>query len=166
MYLGLYTANELASWAEGRAHLGGEQGVRVELLQPRHQLVPGGDDVLHEAAGEREPIRAARHLQALWDAALAEAPHVVVALVEEAVQALLLDEPWRDDTERAGLKKKKGGVEDAGSSQTEAHGSVSRNYVKFHVFTGRFSRFYEIIFMFFHDDMIFTFLCGNFHVIS
>lgn len=76
-------------------YLGGEQSVGVELLQPRHQRVLGVDDVLHEAAGEREPIGAAGDLQALGDAALAQTPHVVVALVEEAVEALLLNEPWR-----------------------------------------------------------------------
>ncbi|TNN83396.1 hypothetical protein EYF80_006377 [Liparis tanakae] len=79
--------------ASGLAHLGGEQSVGVELLQPRHQLVLGVDDVLHEAAGEREPIGAARHLEAFGDAAFAETPHVVVTLVEEAVEALLLNEP-------------------------------------------------------------------------
>lgn len=79
--------------ASGFAHLSGEQSVGIELLQPRHQVVLGVDDVLHEAAGERKPIGAARDLEAFGDAAFAETPHVVVALVEEAVEALLLDEP-------------------------------------------------------------------------
>lgn len=53
----------------------------------------GIDDIFHKAAIEREPIGAARDLQALRDAALSQAPHVVVTLVEEAIKALLLNKP-------------------------------------------------------------------------
>lgn len=75
------------------SYLSREQSVGIKLLQSQHQLVLGGDDVLHKTTGECKPVRATGDLQALWDAAFAETPHVVVTLVEETVEALLLNKP-------------------------------------------------------------------------
>lgn len=82
----------------GLTHLSREQGVGIELLQPQHQLIVGVDDIFHKAAIECKPIGAARDLQALWNAALSETPHVVVTLVEEAIKALLLNKPSTHST--------------------------------------------------------------------
>lgn len=73
-------------------YLGRQQCVGVEPLHADHQLVLRVHHVVHEAAVDQEPIRAAIHSHARWNLAVAEAPHVRVALVEEAVQALLADE--------------------------------------------------------------------------
>lgn len=78
-------------------HLGWQQRVGVELPQLGHQLVVRVHHVLHEAARQREPVGAPIHHDALGDVALAQPPHVGVALVEQAVQALLLDEPGQGD---------------------------------------------------------------------
>lgn len=75
------------------AYLSGEQSVGIELLQPWHQGILGVDDILHEAAGECEPIRAPGDLQAFGDAAFAETPHVVFTFMEETVETLFLYEP-------------------------------------------------------------------------
>jgi len=80
-------------------HLGWQERVGVELAQLGHQLVLGVDHVLHEAARQREPVGAPVHHDALGDAALAQPPHVGVTLVEQAVQALLLDKPGHGDEE-------------------------------------------------------------------
>lgn len=80
------------------SYLSREQSVGIKLLQPRHQLVPGVDDVLYEVTGESKPVGTTGDLQAFWDAALAETPHVVVTLVEETVKALLLNEPCMQNT--------------------------------------------------------------------
>lgn len=76
-------------------YLGRQQRVGVEALHADHQLVLRVHHVVHEAAVDQEPIGAAVHSHALWNLAVAEAPHVRVALVEEAVQALLADEAER-----------------------------------------------------------------------
>lgn len=73
-------------------YLGRQQRVVVETLHADHKLVLRVHYVVHKAAVDQEPIGAAVHSHALRNFAIAEAPHVRVALVEEAVQALLTNE--------------------------------------------------------------------------
>lgn len=73
-------------------YLGGQQCVGIEALHADHQLILRVHHVVHKAAVDKEPIGAAVHGHALWNLAVAEAPHVRVTLVEEAVQSLLADE--------------------------------------------------------------------------
>lgn len=40
----------------GLTYLSREQSVRIELLQPQHQVILGVDDIFHKAAIECEPI--------------------------------------------------------------------------------------------------------------
>lgn len=75
-----------------RRYLRGQQRVGVEALHAADQLVLGAHHVVHERPAEQEPVRASVHCDALWDLAVAEAPHVCVALKEETVQTLLTDE--------------------------------------------------------------------------
>lgn len=90
----------------GLTYLSREQSVGIELLQPQHQVILGVDDIFHKAAIERKPIGASRDLQALWNAALSEPPHVVVTLVEEAIKALLLNKP----SKRGAVQVNVGGI--------------------------------------------------------
>lgn len=83
----------LASVRVWVTHLGWEQRVGVELAQLGHKRVIRVYHVLHKAACQHEPVGAAVHYDACWNLPLAQAPHVRVALMEEAVQALFLDEP-------------------------------------------------------------------------
>lgn len=73
-------------------YLGGQQCVGVKALHAADQLVLRVHHVVHKPPVDQEPVGAPVHSNALWDLAVAEAPHVRVALVEEAVQALLSDE--------------------------------------------------------------------------
>lgn len=73
-------------------YLGGQQRVGVKALHAADQLVLRVHHIVHEAAVDQEPVGASVHRDALWDLAVAEAPHVRVTLVEETVQALLSDE--------------------------------------------------------------------------
>lgn len=75
------------------AHLSRQQGVGVETLHVGHQVVLRVDDVFHEQAVQEEPVGAAVHRDAFWDFAVAQPPHVGVALVKEPIQTLLTDEP-------------------------------------------------------------------------
>lgn len=82
-------------------YLGGQQRVGVEALHVGHQVVLGVDDVLDKHAVEQEPVGAAVHRDAFRDFAIAQPPHVGVALEEEAIQALLADEPGQEEKNRA-----------------------------------------------------------------
>lgn len=85
--------------AHSNTHLSWQECVGVELAQLGHQLVVRIDHIFHKAASQREPVRAPVHHNALGDAAFAQSPHVGVTLVEQAVQALLLDKPGQGDEE-------------------------------------------------------------------
>lgn len=89
--------NRSSTELPGLTYLSREQSVGIELLQPQHQVILGVDDIFHKEAIECKPIRATRDLQALWNAALPETPHVVVTLVEETIKALLLNKPSMRD---------------------------------------------------------------------
>lgn len=79
------------------SHLRRQQGVGVESLHVGDQVVLRVDDIFHERAVEEEPVGAAVHRDALRDFAVAQPPHVGVALEEEPIQALLADEPAGHD---------------------------------------------------------------------
>lgn len=79
----------LCVWA---FYLRRQQRVGVEAPHAADQLVPGVDHVIHEGPIEQEPVGAAVHRDALRDLAVAETPHVGVALQEESVQTLFTDE--------------------------------------------------------------------------
>lgn len=87
-------------WGGGReveerarvCYLSRQQRVGIEALHAADQLVLGVHHVVHKRPANQEPVRASVHGDALGDLAVPEAPHVRVALKEEAVQTLLTDE--------------------------------------------------------------------------
>lgn len=86
-------------WPTASTHLSWQECVGVELAQLGHQLVISIDHIFHKAACQREPVGAPIHHDALRDVAFTQPPHVGVTLVEQAVQALLLDKPGHGDEE-------------------------------------------------------------------
>ena len=72
-------------------HLSWQQGVLVHLLEACQQLVLGCDQVLCKLAIDGDPVGPAIQRDAGRQLAIAQPPHVGVALVKHLVQALLLD---------------------------------------------------------------------------
>lgn len=85
-------------------YLRGQQRVGIEALHAADQLVLGVHHVVYKRPVNQEPVRASVHGDALWDLAVAQAPHVCVTLKEETVQTLLPDEAEEQKTSAAQIQ--------------------------------------------------------------
>lgn len=74
-------------------HLCRKQRILVVMFQTLYELILTGSDVLAQLLGDAEPIRAAAPHRVIRHVTSRQTPHVCVALVEQLIKTLLLDEP-------------------------------------------------------------------------